>query len=264
MSTLTCLIVDDEAPARQRLRRLLDDLEGLNVVGEAGNGVEALEQAAALRPQLIFLDIEMPELDGLGVAAALAADSRRRAARDGATAGGANGPTVVFVTAYDQHALRVFELSAVDYVIKPVRSERLAAAVDKVRARGGTPVDLGALLSKLPPPPTRRMAVRSGARFVVFDPERVCAILARDDYSAILVDGKELLSDEPLDELQRRLGATQLLRVHRSAIVNLSFLRELVHEGDRRYVAVLSDPGATRVAVSRERLPALKAALGLS
>ena len=246
MSALTCLVVDDEPPARQRLRRLLEAIEGLTIVGEADNGVAALEQIAALQPAVVFLDIEMPELDGLGVAAALSGGK----------------PAIVFVTAYDEHALRAFELSAVDYVVKPVHAERLAAAVDKVRARRGAALDLGALLGKLGPRP-RRMAVRCGAKYVVFDPERVCAIVAKDDYSAILVDGKELLADEPLDELMRRLDASQLLRVHRSAIVNLAFLRELVNDGDRRYVAVLSDAAATRVPVSRERLPALKAALGL-
>jgi DNA-binding LytR/AlgR family response regulator len=244
MTALTCLLVDDEAPARQRLRRMIEAIEGLQILGEADNGVAALEQIALHKPAIVFLDIEMPELDGLGVAAALPS----------------GGPAIVFVTAYDEHALKAFELAAVDYVVKPVQAERLSAAVDRVRARGGKGVALAQVMSTLKP---RRMAVRCGAKFVVFDPERVCAVLSKDHYSAILVDGKELLADDPLDELARRLGSPQLLRVHRGAIVNLDFLRELVHEGDRRYVAVLSDAAGTRVQVSRERLPALKAALGL-
>jgi DNA-binding LytR/AlgR family response regulator len=245
MSELSCLIVDDEAPARQRMRRLLEANQGVTVVGEAENGLVALEEIARLRPQVVFLDIDMPELDGLGVAAALAAPA----------------PKIVFVTAYDEHALKAFELAAVDYLVKPVQKERLVTTLDKLRAGAKGP-ELGAIVGALGRRP-RRMAVRCGAKFVVFDPEQVCAIVSKDDYSAILVDDKELLADDSLDELARRLDSPQLLRVHRGAIVNLGFLRELVNEGDRRYVAVLADAAGTRVQVSRERLPALKAALGL-
>jgi two-component system LytT family response regulator len=106
--------------------------------------------------------------------------------------------------------------------------------------------------------------VRCGAKLLVFDPSRAHALVARDHYSAILTDDAELLADEPLERLALRFDSGLFLRVHRSAFINLSLLRELVHEGDRRYVAVLSDAAATRIPVSRERLPALKAALGLS
>jgi DNA-binding LytR/AlgR family response regulator len=246
VSVLDCLLVDDEAPARQRLRRLLEAVEEIRIVGEADNGVAALEAIARLSPAVVFLDIDMPELDGLGVAAALEAPA----------------PAIVFVTAYDEHALRAFDVSAVDYLVKPVQKDRLAATIAKLRDRTVAAPKLDALADKLGGRP-RRMAVRCGAKFVVFDPERVCAILSKDDYSVILVDDKELLADDSLDDLQRRLASPQLLRVHRGAIVNLAFLRELVHEGDRRYVAVLSDAGGTRVPISRERLPAVKAALGL-
>lgn len=107
------------------------------------------------------------------------------------------------------------------------------------------------------------MAVRCGAKLVVFDPSRAHALVARDHYSAILTDGGELLADDPLERLAQRFDPNLFLRIHRSAFINLALLRELVHEGDRRYVAVLSDAAATRIPVSRERLPALKAALGL-
>ena len=246
---LRCLIVDDEAPARQRLRRLLEELGGVEILGEAADGVAALERIAELSPDLVLLDVAMPELDGLGVAAALPPGR----------------PAVVFITAFDEHAVKAFELAAADYLVKPVRPERLAAALERVRARTPPRADLAAVLARLDQGrPARRMAVRSGARFVVFDPERVCAILARDHYSAVLVDGKELLADDPLDTLGQRFDARQFLRVHRSAIVNLAFLKELQHEGDRRYVAVLMDAAGTRVPISRERLPAVKAALGVA
>jgi DNA-binding LytR/AlgR family response regulator len=246
---MRCIIADDEPPARERLARLLTGLADVEVVGQAADGVRALELVSQHRPDLLLLDIDMPELDGLAVAAALPAD----------------GPAVVFVTAYDEHALRAFELSAIDYLVKPVRVERLEAAIRKAAARRprvGT--ELAELVARFEASRAgRRMALKCGARFLVFDPARVSAILARDHYSAVLVDGKELLADDSLDELAARFDRQQFVRIHRSAIIHLAFLRELVNEGDRRYVAVLGDPPGTRVPVSRERLPALKSALGL-
>lgn len=248
---LRCFIADDEAPARQRLRRLLSELSDVSIVGEASNGIQTLEHVTAAPPDVLFLDIDMPELDGLGVAAALPA----------------GGPAVVFVTAYDRYALRAFELAAIDYLVKPVSRERLEAAVVRARSRGRAGPDLAALSSQLEQlggaRPLARMAVRCGAKFIVFDPTQVHAILARDHYSALLCGDTELLSDDPLEVLARRFDPQRFLRIHRSAIINLTSLHELVHEGDRRYVAVLSDRGATRVPVSRERLGPLKAALGI-
>src|SRR4051812_8524412 len=115
---LRVILVDDEALARQRLRRMLTS-HGIEVVGEAGDGVTGLQEIERARPDAVFLDINMPELDGLGVAAALPVD----------------GPMIVFVTAYDAHALRAFELAAVDYLVKPVTPERLEAALQKLQRR---------------------------------------------------------------------------------------------------------------------------------
>jgi two-component system, LytTR family, response regulator len=248
---LRCFIADDEAPARERLRRLLASLEGVSIVGEAGDGLQTLEQVTATSPDVLFLDIDMPELDGLGVAEALPE----------------TGPAVIFVTAYEGHALRAFELAALDYLVKPVSLERLEAAVARARARGRARPDLTLLSSQLAQAgarrPLQRLAVRCGARFIVFDPAQVHAILARDHYAALLCGEAELLSDDSLEVIGRRFDPAQFLRVHRSAIINITSLRELVHEGDRRYFAVLSDRAATRVPVSRERLASLKAALGI-
>ena len=243
--TLRCVVVDDEGPARQRLKRLVQPLS-IEVVGEAGDGLSALAEIERLTPDLVFLDIEMPELDGLGVAAALSGKS----------------PAIIFVTAYDEHAVRAFELAAVDYLVKPVSADRLAAAVARARARTEPPA-LQPLLARLGPTGPKRMAVRSGAKFVVFDPAQVSAIVARDRYAAILVEGKELLADDSLNLLETRFDPETFVRVHRAAIINVTFLKELVHEGDRRYEAVLTDSFATRVAVSRDRLPKLKRRLGL-
>ncbi|HTV18867.1 MAG TPA: LytTR family DNA-binding domain-containing protein [Polyangiaceae bacterium] len=261
---LRCFIADDEPLARERLRRLLSGMPDVTIAGEAGDGVSTLEQLGANTADVVLLDIQMPELDGLAVASALAASDQ--------------APAIVFITAYDEHALAAFELAALDYLVKPVSEERLATALGRARrARAlpqtsspssplsGLPAQLSALLARLgPAQPVRRMAVRCGAKLVVFDPSRAHALVARDHYSAILIDGGELLADDPLERLAQRFDPNVFLRIHRSAFINLSLLRELVHEGDRRYVAVLGDAAGTRIPVSRERLPALKAALGLS
>lgn len=255
---LRCFIADDEPLARERLRRLLAGMADVSVVGEAGDGISALEQLAAVAADVLLLDIQMPELDGLGVASTLATSD--------------TAPAIIFVTAYDEHALAAFELAALDYLVKPVSEERLATALGRARrARAlpeqlsALPEQLSALLARLgPAQPARRMAVRCGAKLVVFDPSRAYALVARDHYSAILTDGGELLADDPLERLAQRFDPGVFLRIHRSAFINLALLRELVHEGDRRYIAVLGDAAATRIPVSRERLPALKAALGLS
>lgn len=246
---INALIVDDEAPARSRLSRMLAAFPDLKVLGEASNGLEALQAAQNLKPDVVFLDIEMPELNGLEVAEAL----------------GGEGPAVVFVTAYSEHALKAFELSALDYLVKPVAPERLSETVERVRGhKPPSPTQLQKLIERLEEGRARRrMAVKCGAKYRVFEPSQVSAIVAREHYAALLVEGQELLADDSLDQLAQRLDPARFLRIHRSAIINLDYLRELEHEGDRKYTAVLSDPAKTRLPVSRERLEDLRKVLGL-
>lgn len=247
---IRALVVDDEAPARRRMLQLLSQFSDIDVVGEAENGLAALEKVTAIKPDLVFLDIEMPELDGLSVAEAL----------------GSEGPAIIFVTAYDEHALRAFELSAIDYVVKPLSAERLQAAVSKIRKRQITDSKngLSQLISSLKTrQQDRRLALRCGSKFVVVETSDISAVVAKDHYAAILFEGKELLTDDPLDLLATRLCQESFVRIHRSALLNLSHLRELQREGDRKYVAVLSDAVSTKLPISRERLPELKARLGI-
>lgn len=244
---IRALVVDDEAPARERLRRLLEPHAEVECVGEAGDGLQALSMIEALRPDVVFLDIQMPEMDGLTVAAALPQA----------------GPAVIFATAFDQHAIRAFELAAIDYLLKPIKKERLAAALDHLRVRRSSGAEMARTVLAQLQRPHRKMAVRCGAKYVVFQLERVSAILAQDHYAAILVDGRELLSDDSLDTLMTRLDESRFLRVHRGAIINLDFIQELQQEGDRKYVVLLSEPAGARVPVSRERLNFLKQRLGI-
>jgi two-component system LytT family response regulator len=216
-------------------------------VGEASNGVEALEKVDEFAPDLIFLDIQMPELDGLSVAASLPNP----------------GPKVVFITAHDEHAVRAFELAAVDYLLKPVKRERLNTTLERVRGAATSGVLTEPGLEARRATKSRRMAVRTGAKYVVFDIDRIAAILSQDHYSLILVDGQELLSDESLDKLMNRLDEQQFLRVHRGAILNLGFLQELRQEGDRKYVACVNGVPNVRVPISREKLDELRLKLGI-
>ncbi len=244
------LLVDDEKPARARLARLLSEIPDVQVVGEASNGLEALAVAQELKPDVALLDIEMPELNGLEVAEAWVE----------------NGPAVIFVTAYTEHALRAFEVSALDYLVKPVSPDRLVEALQKARRHKSQPglEQFQAFMEKFQEKRAkRRMAVKCGSKYRVLDPEKVTAVVAKDHYASILVEGQEILCDDSLDRLAQRLDPTRFLRIHRGAVINLDFLKELEHQGDRKYLAVLSDVAKTKLLVSRERLDALKERLGL-
>lgn len=238
------LIVDDEAPARRRLRRMLEKIVDVVVVGEAADGLEAQELAAELEPELVLLDIQMPELDGL----AAAADGRLG--------------RVVFVTAYNEHAVAAFELDAVDYLLKPVSQARLEQAVAKARRAATPSVDLGAVLERAlgrPSPSTVRLSARSGSTIHVFEARNITRLSATDKYTVFRADGIEYVLDETLVQLEARLTELEFVRVHRGELVNLAAV-----------VAVHTDPGQARVElrdgqfapVSRRHLAELKRRLG--
>lgn len=243
MSVLRALVVDDEAPARRRLRRLLEALPEVEVAGEAADGEEALTLAAALSPGVLFLDVRMPGLDGLQVAQRWL-----------------TLPPLVFCTAHDEFAVRAFEVNAVDYLLKPVRPERLAAAVEKVRARlGPSPAQLGTALAALAPRSTR---VVSTARGLVrlFEARDVTRFSSADKYTVFQADGAEQLTEEPLSALEERLAGCGFLRIHRAELVRLDAVKSLSTAEGVHQVA-LADGQTARV--SRRSLSALRAALGL-
>lgn len=242
------LIVDDEAPARRRLIRMLGAMAEATVAGEAEDAESALAQIAALAPDVMLLDIRLPGMDGLALAARYA-----------------NLPPIVFVTAHDEHALRAFELDAVDYLVKPVRPERLGAALTRVRrrldARAGA-----AALAKLTASSSGEGAA-TGVRVVVidrgvtrlFDAHAVSRFWSTDKYTQFLAEGEERLTQEPLAALAERLEPHGFLRVHRGELVNLSRVR-LLRSEDSQHVAELDDGQVARV--SRRMVTAFKAALG--
>jgi two-component system LytT family response regulator len=238
------LIVDDEAPARAILREMLSAEPDVEILGEATTGLEAVKTAAELKPDAVFLDIEMPKLDGFEVLELL----------DPQVA-------VVFVTAYDSHALRAFEVHAVDYVLKPYRAERLREALSRARARVGDRPDptLLARAARLPGQYAHRVVVKDGAHIHVIPVEHLDYAQAQDDYVALRTQGKTLLKAQTLAGLEASLDPSLFVRVHRSFLVRLDRIRALEPYGKNDHVAILAD--GTRVPVSREGYARLREVL---
>lgn len=244
--TLRVLIVDDEEPARIVLREYLSRLEGAEVVGECRNGFEAVKAAAELQPDLLFLDIQMPKLDGFEVLELLGRDL-----------------AFVFVTAFDAHALRAFEVNAVDYVLKPVAEERLRAAFERARARlrARKPLPVAALISASRPAgtPLSRILVRNGSRVDVIPAAELDYAEAQDDYVSLRSRGKVFLKQQTLQELEDGLDKGRFVRIHRSYLLNLDQLARLEAEGPDSRVAILKD--GSRLPVSRAGYQRLRALL---
>jgi DNA-binding LytR/AlgR family response regulator len=234
------LVADDEAPARRMLARLLDQLGGHELVGEAASGLEALELVGRTRPDVLLLDIDMPELGGLELAARYA-----------------HLPPVVFVTAHDAHAVRAFELDAVDYLLKPVRLERLAAALQRVAQRTGVATPS---FAALPVGDTPRVVTHERGEIRVFDVGTIDRFRAAEKYTVFLAQGHEHMTEEPLVALEGRLRSYGFLRVHRSELVRVAAIRALT--GDAlAHELVLAD--GQRVRVARRFLAVVKHALGI-
>lgn len=242
--TLRVIIADDEPRARQFLEKLLNEHEGVEVVGVAKNGAEALAVIAKTRPDVAFLDIHMPDLSGLEVARHLK---------------GEGAPIVVFVTAYDQHAVEAFEIAALDYVLKPIRRERLGETVKRVLAEreSGRRGNAGAVREALASEPLQqsaqplnRLPVRHRREVKLLDLADVPLVVSRDRLVLARSEGKEYLVDYTLQELEARLPAGQFVRVHRGALVNVNAIESY---GAEDGVLVLRLKDGTRVEASERR-----------
>jgi two-component system LytT family response regulator len=245
MDSITVLIVDDEAPARAIVREYLSDYPQFVVAAECANGYEAVKAASEHRPDLIFLDIQMPKLDGFEVLDLL--DTK---------------PQVVFVTAYDEYAIRAFEVHAIDYLLKPFSAARFAEVVahaeEMVRRREGDGTSVaGAAMSIRKP--LQRIAFRDGATIDVVPVQRIDYIEAQDDYVHVWSRGQRHVKQQPLGELEALLDATRFIRVHRSYIVNLESLARVEPYAKDSRVALLKD--GTRIPVSRAGYERLKGLL---
>jgi two-component system LytT family response regulator len=237
---LRVMIVDDEDLARKRLRKMLGKYETeLEIVGEAGNGVEAVDRIDRLRPDVIFLDVQMPGFDGFEVV-------RRLKAK----------PHIVFATAYDEFALKAFEENTVDYLLKPIEQQRLDKAVDKLRTlfdRQALHLDenIERLLSRLAASPLRRLQVRLGDKIVLVEIADVVYFDAKDKYTFLHTADQKYIVDFTLAELESRLDQAEFVRIHRSTIVNLKHTQELVKWFGGKYKVRLKDKNKTELVVSR-------------
>lgn len=260
---LRILIVDDEPPARKRIATLLRKQDGVEVVGEATDGKQALAAIERDEPDLVLLDVQMPEMSGLDVLEALDPDAV---------------PAVIFVTAYDQHALRAFELHAVDYLLKPFDDERFEIALERARSRierghlVGLSRRLLTLLRSVPadeplahlsgpgPQITDRLAIRSGDRIVIVKVEDIDWIEGAGVYARLHVGPKTHLLRETLTNLASQLDPERFVRIHRSTIVNRERVRELRSYFHGEYLVLLDD--GTQLKLSRSYRDSLESIAG--
>jgi two-component system, LytTR family, response regulator len=208
---MTVLVVDDERRSRERLSRLLRGLADVSVVAEAQDGPEALTAIAQCQLDAVFLDVQMPGMSGFDVLSAIPAIGR---------------PSIVFVTAYDEHALAAFDVSALDYLVKPVTEERLFRAVSRIRERMA-PQRQDAPQSPPTPRPLRRIVGRQRQTYHVLPLESIEAFVADQTLVFAVTDRGRFLVDATLRDLEARLGTDRFTRVHKQTIVNLGHLREL-------------------------------------
>jgi DNA-binding LytR/AlgR family response regulator len=225
------LIADDEPIARQVLREHIESIPGLEVAGEASTGPETLQRILDLQPDLVLLDLQMPELDGLATARFLR---------------GSRTPAVIFVTAYERHALEAFEVGAVDYVLKPVRRERLEQAVEKVRRQA--PAQMGP--SAGPPASAagtlRKVVGRRGTDLYLLDPSQIVAFQAEGELVHIVTasetkPGQRYLSDHCLKALEEKLEQPRFRRVHRGTIINTDHIRKISPLSSKRWLLKMSN-----------------------
>jgi two-component system LytT family response regulator len=221
-------IVDDEALARAVLREYLAAVPGVELVAECANGFEAVKVVSELRPDLLLLDVQMPKLDGFEVLDLVGKDV-----------------AVVFVTAYDQYALRAFEVHAVDYLLKPFSAERLAESIARARERlwRGERVPAESLVASVSRSREHaaRILVRDGPRVHILPTAKVVYVQAQDDYAAFFCDGKEYLMEQTLTQVEATLDPAKFVRIHRSYLLNLDFLARVDLDERESRIAVLTD-----------------------
>ncbi|WP_437496763.1 LytR/AlgR family response regulator transcription factor [Sorangium sp. So ce1099] len=273
---IRAVIVDDEPLARDGIRLLLAGDPEVAVAAESGDGPDALEVIRRLRPDLVFLDVQMPEMNGFEVMASLPPDEL---------------PAVIFVTAFDRYALRAFEVHALDYLLKPFDDDRFYDALRRAKAhiRLSRMSDLSQRLLSLlqsygdpaaaaaggsPPPPRggtgseppaadagylRRLAIKDGCRVVFLGVDEIDWIEAADYYVQVHAGGKSYLHRETMNSVEGKLDPARFVRIHRSAIVNRDRIKELRTQGRRDTVVVLAGGAELKVARShREKLSALR------
>jgi two-component system LytT family response regulator len=231
---LRVIIVDDEPLARAVVREYLGAHAGVSIVAECGNGFEAVKAVTELAPDLMFLDIQMPKLDGFEVLELLG-----------------RAVPVIFTTAYDQYALRAFDVHAVDYLLKPFSEERLAEALSRARSRVAgrdgsedhAALDVAALVTAARPRqgPLERVLIRDGAQVHVIPVDRIDFVEAQDDYVSFLADGKSFLKDQTMAAVEAALDPARFVRIHRSYLLNIDRIARVELYAKDSRIAILRD-----------------------
>lgn len=238
------LIVDDEPIARQVLRDALEALPEVIVVGEAENGKQALQRVGELKPDLMFLDLQMPVMGGFEVV--------RKLTR-------AQPPVVVIVTAFDQHAIQAFEAGAIDYLLKPVSDVRLQKAVERAKSLQDKPIEIANEVARIasaamrsnPTPANRKIVGRNGQDYFLLDPDEILAFQADGELVWIVTSKQRLMGTQTLRTIEERLKDQQFRRVHRNAIVNVNHVRKMTSLSSQRWMITLSN--ALQLVVSKRQ-----------
>jgi two-component system response regulator LytT len=258
---LRVLVVDDEQLAREELCFLLGQSGGIEIAGQAADGVDALRLCGEIKPDLLFLDVQMPGLTGFEVARRLITAELM--------------PQLVFVTAFDQYAIDAFSVNAVDYLLKPVDPERLEQALDRARRRVAseqaaklplTPEELERVVEAVQARQGRRdqIAIRAGERFMLLQATEISHASLVDETIVVVTNSVSGTSNyRTLDELQARLDPAIFWRVHRSHLVNITNIKEIVPWFSRNYILKMKDPKATEIPVSRSQTKRLREYLQL-
>jgi two-component system LytT family response regulator len=243
---ISAVIVDDEELARSLLREYVESSAGIDIVAECSNGFEAVKAISEHKPDLVFLDVQMPKLDGFEVLQLIGADV-----------------AVIFVTAFDQYAMKAFDAHAVDYLLKPFSLERFEKALERARQRLGEklpPAMELAAAARAPQQYLQRIVVKDGTRVHIIPVDRLDYAEAQDDYVELHSQGKNYLKQQTISSLESTLDPERFVRIHRSTIVNLERVTKIEPYAKDSRVAVMSD--GTQLPVSRAGYDRLKALLG--
>jgi two-component system LytT family response regulator len=241
------IIVDDEALARGVVREYLGEHADVEIVGECANGFEAVKAIAELAPDLVFLDIQMPKLDGFEVAELAGGKTR-----------------FIFATAFDQYAVKAFEFHALDYLLKPFSQQRFDQALAHARANLGNPVSAAAVDAMVREAvgrnrPIGRVLIRDGAKVHVIASEKIDYVEAQGDYLQFYSEGKSYLKNQSMAELESQLAPEQFMRIHRSYIVNIECVSRIEQASKDSHVAILKD--GSRLPISRSGYQKIRSAI---
>jgi len=243
------IVIDDEPAARRLMKNLLEEhADVVGVIAEAGSGEEAVQKIEELRPDLIFLDIQMPDLTGFEVIEQLSTK-----------------PTVIFTTAYEQYAIKAFETFSIDYLLKPIKEERLNHSIEKLKLLGklNTSINLAGLQDVIKqfqaPPKTTALTIRSGDRIILLRFDAISYFEAEDKYVLVFTtDGQKYLTDQSLSTLLEKLPP-QFYRIQKSYIVNKDKVKEMHRHFNGRYLFIMEDKLATRLTSGRTYHDGIKA-----